>query len=259
MSNLTIQINDYVSPFAKYLPKVASIGDLIYVEKHETDAFGHWIFADNSTSLVDKVNNRNLTLQSGATVQPIYTTNSVQLSAKAGNALLSGLSDTATQDVTVALVVKCNQTTLSILGGNLPFSASTTENGFSPFASANKVYQGLKPTKVAETGGFNSVTNNQSLTQTDYMFVVMSVNKSEKSGILYTQQNGVEADIESLYRAAYENSSNIAIANSAYSKITSGSLVYAEAIIYNKALTLTEIKALAKRSKKRLEYRGVTF
>ncbi|HCG3526485.1 DUF1833 family protein [Acinetobacter baumannii] len=46
---------------------------------------GQWVFENSSASLVDKVNNRLLTLQSGATVQPTYTESGVTISTAVGN------------------------------------------------------------------------------------------------------------------------------------------------------------------------------
>ena len=39
--NLCFQVEGYVSPFANQLPKVQT-EDLIYIEKFEEDAYGHW-------------------------------------------------------------------------------------------------------------------------------------------------------------------------------------------------------------------------
>ncbi|MDC4032272.1 hypothetical protein K3F86_02630, partial [Acinetobacter baumannii] len=69
MNQLFFQAKNFVSK--RSLPKLSNVDDLL--PNLEYDAYGHWVFKNTSASLIDKVNNRLLALQSDATVQPTYT------------------------------------------------------------------------------------------------------------------------------------------------------------------------------------------
>ncbi|MFX7792846.1 hypothetical protein ABTK00_20630, partial [Acinetobacter baumannii] len=86
------------------------------------------------------------------------------------------------------------------------------------------------------------------IVQTNNFFIAVSVDKSTKKGIVYVQQSGAELSNEALYTAeSYQSSLNkIAIGNVAYT-VSAVSATYSEAIIFNKALNLAVIKAVALR------------
>ncbi len=258
MTQLFFQAKNFVSK--RSLPKLSNVDDLL--PNLEYEAYGHWVFENSSASLVDKVNNRLLALQSGATVQPTYTESGVTISTAVGNALVSDLSDTSAQSVTLAAVVKCNNTQLAILLGNLEPSSSKTSSGLSAFVSANKAYLTLKPA-AAGSGDIGSLTPASGLNQTTNFFIAVSVNKATKKGIIYAQQNSAELTNEAVYTAAvYESAlNNFAVGNNAYtgSNAPANKATFAEAVIFNKALTLDEIKAVATRSKDRMKNRGISF
>ncbi|HAV3501998.1 hypothetical protein QBR50_13695 [Acinetobacter baumannii] len=258
MTQLFFQAKNFVSK--RSLPKLSNVDDLL--PNLEYEAYGHWVFENSSASLVDKVNNRLLALQSGATVQPTYTESGVTISTAVGNALVSDLSDTSAQSVTLAAVVKCNNTQLAILLGNLEPNSSKTSSGLSAFVSANKAYLTLKPT-AAGSGGIGSLTPASGRNQTTNFFIAVSVNKATKKGIIYVQQNSAELTNEAVYTAAvYESAlNNFAVGNNAYtgSNAPANKATFAEAVIFNKALTLDEIKAVATRSKDRMKNRGISF
>lgn len=260
MSNLCIQVEGYVSPFAGQLPTVQT-EDLIYVERYEADAYGHWLFGTDSSSLVDKVNARSLTVQAGATVQPTFSSNHVELANKNGNALISDLVDAALTDITAIFVVKTSTAGLHVIGGNLPASSSTTASGSGVFVNANKSYINSKPAVANGTGSISNATSNQVIDQVNNFLVAMSINKTTKECLIYTLQNGVESSFSSAFSGTYETSPNhISVGNGYYTASSAGPTTsFAEAIIYNKALSLAEIKAVAGRAKVRQEHRGVTF
>ena len=246
MSNLTIQINDYVSPFAKNLPKIASIDDLIYVEKYETDAWGHWIFADNYTPLVDKVNNRNLTLQSGATVQPTYSADYMSLGIKSGNALLTGLNDSLSAFTQIA-IVQPESTELAVLLGNL-----SNQQGIGIFTSSSKVYLTSRTSISSWDIGLN-------LDMAKPVLIGYSVDKTASTINFIAMQNGIMYTKTSPFSTFVAANTELAVGNSRYTSSSANYIKYYESIAYNKALSLDELRAVATRSKKRLEYRGVTF
>lgn len=229
----------------------------------EKDSYAHWIFGGDSSSLIDNVNNRKLNLQSGATVQPFYSQNSVTISASAGNALLSDISDTSEQSVTLCAVVKTSSASLGILLGNLVPSNSTTSSGLSAFVSANKAYLTVKPvfSESPAVGGIASLDSSATINQLNTFFIACSVDKQTKNGIIYVCQNDIEASNKAIYTSNYSTPINkIGIGNVAYAPAsTSGSLIFNEAIIYNKALTVDQIKLVAKRSRNRMKDQGIEF
>lgn len=248
--NLCIQIEGYVSPFADQLPKVQT-EDLIYIEKFEDDAYGHWLFGVDGTSLIDKVNSRALTLQAGATVQPMYSENYVRLGAKNGNALESQLLDSAGISFTISAVVYPEgASALSILFGTL--QPSVDNKGAAIFSSAGKVFATARPSVSSLDAGI-------ALDLTKPLFASLSVNKVTNAVNILLLQNGVF--YEKVGSTAYISSGTaIALSNSLYT--SSHSILntkYYEAIIHDKSLSLTEMKAVAMRAKIRLENRGIVF
>lgn len=259
MTQLFFQAKNFVSK--RSLPKLSNVDDLL--PNLEYEAYGHWVFENTSDSLTDKVNNRLLALQNGATVQPVYSESGVTISTALGNALVSDLSDTSTQSVTETAVVKCNNTQLAILLGNLVPGDSTTSSGLAGFASAGKGYLTVKTTAAAGSRGISSLALASRHNQTTNFFIAISVDKATKKGIIYVQQNSAELTNEAVYTApVYESAlNNFAFGNNAYtgSNNPANTATFAEAIIFDKALTLDEIKAVATRSKNRMANRGIIF
>ena len=259
MSNLCIQVEDYVSQFAGQLP-VVQTQDLIYIEKFEKDAYGHWLFGSDSSSLIDKVNGRSLTLQVGATIPPVYSANHVQLSNLKGNALISDLVDAAATNITAVFIAKASTAGLHIIGGNLPHSSSITASGSGVFVGSNKPYLNLKPLVASSTGMISNVTSNQDIDQTNNLLIAISVNKTTKQCILYTQQNDIESIKTTAYAGTYETSPNkISVGNGYYTAASGPTVSFVEAIIYDKALSVAELQAVATRAKLRQQKRGLTF
>lgn len=260
MSDLLFQ-TDFISGRTD-LPKVQNIEDIIYVETYEKDAYDHWLFGKDSSSLVGKVHGRQLTLQAGATVQPVYGANSVTLAAKNGSALLTDLVDTSAQNMTLSVVAKASVAAneLAIIMGNLVPTSYTQSSGLGIFAIAEKGYVTVKPLTAAGTGGANSITPGNDIDQTDYFFLAASINKSAKTVIIYAERLGAGASNQTIWGSAYEASSNkIAIGNGFYSSTSTGTLNFAEAIAFDKALTLPDLQGVAKRSKPRMKNRGIIF
>ncbi|WP_104488831.1 hypothetical protein [Acinetobacter indicus] len=249
--NLTIQVENYVSPFAAQLPKIAT-QDLIYVEKFEEDAYGHWVFGGDANSLVDKVNSRSLTLQAGATIQPEYGENYVRLSAAKGQSLQSGLLDSAVTDYTVSGVVMPEDVALMVLLGNL--GSNDVGLGAGLFTSENKVY-------VTARTGVSSVDAGLALDMSKPAFISMSVNKTTGVVNIVAMQNGATFE-NTATGAQVEAAAPISVGNSRFTISAAYNTLknkYYEAIIHDKALSIAEMKAMADRAKIRQANRGLTF
>lgn len=251
MTNLCIQVEDYVSPFATQLPKVQT-EDLIYIEKFEGDAYGHWLFEKDSVSLIDRVNSRSLTLQAGATVQPEYSTNYVRLGAAKGQSLQSGLLDNAVTGYTVSGVVQPEDVSLMVLMGTL--GATDAPQGAGVFTSANKLY-------VTGRTGVSSLEPGLVLDMSKPAFISMSINKTSGVVNIVAMQNGVTFE-KTATGAQVEAGTALSIGNSRYTTSAGYNTLrnkFYEAIIHNKALSIAEMKAVANRAKVRQANRGLTF
>ncbi|WP_336956698.1 hypothetical protein [Acinetobacter johnsonii] len=251
MTNLSIQVDGYVSPFASQLPKVA-VSDIIYIEKFEEDAYGHWLFGADSGSLIDKVNSRALSLQSGATVQPMYGNGFVELGASKGNSLQSNLLDNVGNGFTVSGVVLPGTIDLMVLLGNL--GDNTAPQGAGIFASANKVYLTSRTTVSSLEAGLL-------IDMSKPFFISFSVNKTTTVVNIVAMQNGVT--YEKTSSGAYTGAASaLSVGNSRYTTSAAYNSLknkYYEAIIHDKALSLAEMKGIASRAKTRQAYRGISF
>lgn len=249
--NLCIEVEDYVSPFAGSLPTV-STEDLICIERFEADSYGHWLFGRNSTSLVDKVNGRALSIQAGALVQPVYSENNVQLSIKAGNALVSDLLDSSVTQFTMSGLFMPGSTDLSTIMGNLAAFGGETATGFGIFTSAGKLYATIRTQVSSWDVGL-------ALDPLKPVFASLSINKTtgivnfvaQQAGIFYEKTTG---------NLNYLNAGvPLSFGNNRYpSALTNNQKMY-EGILHNRALSIGEMKSLANRVKIRQEQRGMTY
>jgi|GEM_PF-4421017 len=250
MSNLCIQVEDYVSPFAGQLP-VVQTEDLIYIEKYEEDAFGHWAFGVNADSLKDKVNNRMLTVQAGSTVLPVYTENTINVSAAKGNALQSTLLDNTA--FTMAAVVKPDTTALTIIMGTL--GGNDILSGLGLFVGSDgKIY-------LTARGGVSSVFMNFTIDNTKPAFLSLSFNPAAQQYAFVALQNDVMYEKTGI-SALTPSNLPLGFGNVQYTTSTAFNSIkqkFYEGILYNKALTAAELKNVAMRAKVRQEHHGVIF
>lgn len=257
MSDLFFQARNFISKRSD-LPHIQNSKDIYISTKLEADAYGHWIFTGDNP-LVDKINNKNLMLQMGATIQPIFTDQGVALTNANGSALISDLVDSANTNITAIFVAKTTNNSLYLLGMTLPTTNSTTENGFGAYLSNDKAYLNLKPNIANSTGSISGITTNQSISQTTHCLVALSVNKATKTAILYTMKDGIDTFISTTFAPNYADSTKKLTIGNAYYSVGEFGLksTFAEAILYNKALTLNEIKSVANRCRARLQHKNI--
>jgi hypothetical protein len=259
MSDLLFQATGFASGRLD-LPVVQNVSDVLQTARYEKDAYGHWAFYTD-TPLVDKVNSKTLTLQSGAAIQPIYSNEGVALTNAMGSALLSDLADGASTNITAVFVAKTTNNGLYLLGMTLPTSNSTTENGAGVYLSADKAYLNVKPLAANGTGGISGLTTNQNIAQTGYCLVAVSIDKAKKTALLYTMKGSNDAFVSTTFTSDYAASAKkLSVGNAYYTIGEFGTkTTFAEAIFYNKALSLTELKLLASRTKFRLAQNGINI
>lgn len=257
MADLFFQSSNYVSG-RNDLPQLKNISNVLQSKKYEADAYGHWVFYGDSP-LVDKVNSKLLTLQSGAAVQPVYSNAGVALTNANGSALLSDLVDSVDKSITAIFVAKTDNNSLYLLGMTLPTTASTTENGAGIYLSGDKAYLNVKPLAANTSGGISGLTTNQNVAQTGYCLVAASIDKDKKTALLYTLKNGTDAFASTGFNSDYAASTKkVSVGNAYYAVGEFGTkTTFAEAILYNRALTLNEIRAAASRCSARLAARNI--
>jgi hypothetical protein len=260
MSNLTFQSSDFVSTRTD-LPVLQSITDVLPSTRYEKDAYGHWAFYE-SEPLKDKVNSRELTLQVGAAIQPVFTNQGVALTNAKGSALMSNLDDSSTQNITAVYIAKTTGLGLYLLGPTLTSSGLTTESGFGVYAGLDsqdsdkpKIFMNLKPKKADSTGGFSNIRTNQEIQFTTPFLVAISVDKMKKTATLYVLKGENDSFVSTSYTANYEDSlKKIAVGNAYYPAAESGTrTIFAETILYDRALSLNQLKVVAQRCKNRLK------
>lgn len=251
MPNLFFQATGFVSQ--RNLPVLSNIDDIIYVEQYEMDAFGHWIF-DDKNPLLSKSNAATLTVQTGATIAPEYAASYVKLSAGMGNALMTSLQDTAGTFTLVALIQPESTSLLNVMG-TLGANTPTPVTGAGIFTSANKVCSTVR-------GGTASLDTQLTLDPSKPVLVAFSVDNVAKTISMLTSQNGVIQTATGVISAYAPSTASIGIGNSRYSTSAAFDPLktkFYEAIVYNKSLTMAQLQAVAARSKKRMQNRGITF
>lgn len=217
----------------------------------EFGAFGHWTLGGTSASLTDP-NGAALTAQG---TLPTYSSNYLTIPATAGNALISGLSDSLALENTICAVVrKAVGNTTDFLMGNFSNAAGNKGGGFSVTSGASY------PRAMAGWSigvGPNAALPGFSFT-TGWQFVAMSrdfraVSKPVK--FLLGGTTAYEASFTGTYTLPPDP--RLALGNMAYS-LSSGTMDAAEFIVFPRALTATELTAVYNRSKARAAVRGLT-
>lgn len=257
MRHIFFKAEGFVS--GRSLPQLNNVEYLI--PNYELDAYAHWIFGASTDSLIDVVNNKQLTLKSGATVQPVFDSTSVMLSTLPGNALISDLSDDSNNNYTLAAVV-CGAgaaNSLSVILGNLAQTAVSSGAGL--YLEFNAFRGNIRPTintsYLIPGNGDTSIV----LNSLNPFFAAISVNKSTKTMTVFTEQDGISHTRSITYNENYvANNNKFALGNSVMASQTSERLMkYMEAVFFDKALSVEEIQGLASRSKLRMSNKGLSF
>ncbi|MGL3020521.1 hypothetical protein [Acinetobacter baumannii] len=266
-NNLLFQDSDFVSRRSD-LPIVQNVSDILPSTNYESDAYGHWaLYKGSEDAFIDQVNNRALNLQMNAAIAPVFSSEGVTLTNAKGSALISDLVDKATTSITAVYVAKTSTVGLYLLGMTLPNTGSTTENGFGAYAGVDnadqkpKVFLNLKPVIANQNGSLSNLSTKQVINPLEPFLVAISVDKAKKTALLYVMQGETESFISATYTGNYEDSTKpMAVGNAYYNAAESGTrTTFAEAILYNKAKTLNQIKAIAYRCKSRLKRQNITL
>jgi len=230
------------------LPQLAA-ADYELLVNYEPDAWGHWNFGTSSASLTDLTQGKSLTLAGTA---PTYNSTGVVLAGGLNSGLLSELADGTER--TLCAVIKIPD--LSSLTGSNVAGNTGTSDGFGMFVQKSGAQRGILPVVRGGTGITGDTFTG--IVDGDYVFMAISWsatagNKLNKflGGKLSSSITSATAKTASAVKMAF---GNVQYSISAYH----APLEISEGILYDKALSLTEIAAVYARSKQRMATRGIT-
>ena len=239
-------------PFAvsnSALPQLAAT-DYELLVNYEPDAWGYWNFGTSSASLTDLTQGKALTLAGTA---PTYNSTGVVLAGGLNSGLLSDLADGTER--TLCAVIKIPDLS-SFTGSNVAGNAGTAE-GFGMFVQKSGAQRGILPVVRGATGITGDTFTG--IVDGDYVFMAISYtqtgsNKLNKffGGKLSSSITSATAKTVSAVNMAF---GNVQYATSAYH----APLEISEGILYDRALSLTEIAAVYARSKTRMATKGITL
>lgn len=250
MTQIFFKAEGFVS--GRTLSILTNVESLISVV--EKEAYDHWIFNNGSASLFGLNVRKSLTLRAGATVQPIYHGNGVEISTLTANPLLSDFSDLSSNNYTLAAVITGVGTPVGLtqLMGNLPIP--TAGSGAGAFLEGSRINFNVRP--VTNT---SNVSNTSALDTLKPFLVIYSINKQSKVQTMYVEQSGNIFETTKAFAQAYTANGNVlAMGNIALtSSASERKMKYSEFIIFPKALNASEMRLLAKRSKDRMVNLGI--
>lgn len=239
-----------------------TLSDVRALFDYEADTIAHWIFDNNSEIVLTDMDGENiLSLQSGATIQPVFSTQGVEISTKIGNALLSDIYSEVGQSLTMSLVCKMSSvtagtTTAVMLMGCLPTTGVGPAIWFQSSGTTLGINIGIRNTPTTDL----IAIPNFMPAAGQYFFVSMSIDKVSKTITGYAKNIGANSSANRTYTVASAKSTNpIALGNSHYGNEGIVQTTFAEAMIHPRALTLTEMQDLASRAALRCAKRGVIF
>lgn len=197
-----------------------------------------YLFGVNDSSLNSVISDKKLIAKSPSTTT--YDADSVIVTATTGKHLESSLLDS--DDVTVVGVATNTSATLKPLVGNLQPRATGTGSSWGVFLENNLIYLTVRPTPT--TDDINSINMNASLTVGQPFTFGISLNKTTKKVIFTCSQNGVVTEVEKTFTTNYAKTGlPLSLGDIAYSTTGTGTIKFKEATVYDKALTLIELRA----------------
>jgi hypothetical protein len=220
----------------------------------EAGAYGHWLFGGTSESLTSiDANERTLTAQSAA---PTYSSGYISLTMNEGNALQSDLTDTG-QDMTLCVVARTLQSTNGIipLAGNADNSSGTTGRMLYRAPSGGSYNMGHLNTNVGRV-----MSPARTMLDNAFVFAAASVATTPTTNNLLMLAGGQAVQtLSQTFVGATAGTAPIGLGNSGYSVTPTVSTDFAEFILFDYALTATELADVYARSQERMADRGITL
>lgn len=223
----------------------------------EISAYDHWIFDKGGASnLSGSVNGKLLTAQSSS---PSYSSNYLSILSDQGKGLLTDLGEVATQTDTICVVFRyASSTGIIVPFGSLSTTPEASLGGGSPYLAnaARDVLLQYRGTSASSTD------TGKDLPSGSWHFLAVSRNLAAGGSIrtLVGGQvaNEVTLTAQSAYIPAGNGSRKIALGSAYYNAVAGVNLDFAEAVIFNRQLSATEMAGVYDRAKARMSARGIT-
>jgi hypothetical protein len=228
------------------LPKISEF-DIERFDYYEKGAFDHWLLGASAQSLVGRLNGTALTPQSTVSYGAAFA----QIGQATGTGLLSTLDDAAVTNDTVCMVARLSagvgSNTAMLLGNIGPTEGYALFVGATGFLANSR----LTPTLAATTVTAGTLTT--------YRFIAMSRTQEVNSGEFRVFISGVGSFTVTRAGTYSPSAAKIGLGNVASTAPAAAVTTnIAEAIIYSRALTLSEISDVYARSVDRMAIRGIT-
>lgn len=246
-----------VLPFSVNNPAlpVIPISDYQLLSDFEIDSYEHWIFdKGNSSNLTGGVQGKLLTVQSTA---PTYLGSYLSISGDEGKGLLTDIGEAVGQTDTICVVFKHSSSTgIVIPFGSLSKSVESSLGGGGPFinnATRDLLLQ-YRPTSISSTNTGKDVP------AAIWHFLAVSRNMAT-GGVVRTLLGGQAVHEITVGGTAYIRAGNnrkIALGSAYYNTVTGTTLDFAEAVVFDRQLSTTELADVYMRAKARMAARGIT-
>ena len=207
------------------------------------------MFGSDGGSLIDGVNGRLLVAPGSA---PAYSAAHLTVAQANGNGLRSDLMDTVSMQRTMACVVRDPG---AITGLVLSIGSLSTTQGVSLFRTT---VSGNILTTARTITGFTSADSGRAMTANSWLFVALSMDFSAttKVGTLL-RGGGAAVSMSGTGTFIPQTAGGIALGGSYYSSGVVQNMDFAEAVLFDRAMTATELGNLYVRSKSRMAARGI--
>lgn len=250
MSNLFTRLNTTYSGYD--LPTVDR-NDIVYFSELEENAVDHWIF-DKGTSagLIGRVNGLSLTAQSTA---PTYESNAVLVDGTVGKALLSNVSETGSDKITVFCVTKSG----SVAGNPQPLIGNFNNSG-GGFMLSDTLNTGDLDKKIYMRGTTNANPSTVGAVAPDiWTFAAITINTTGASKLVKALVNASIKQELTVTGTYVTGAQAIGLGNGFYTSASVITKRYAEFGIIKDFYTLAQLEDLYNRSKARMALRGITL
>ena len=232
-------------------------------QDYETEAYDHWIFNNGSLSLKGLKGGAALTPM---TLAPSYTGNAISLALSLGGGLKSPLIDRTTHSFAVVFKNNINYAVSAVLAGALANAAdANTGSGLVVTTAATGYTQRYSIMNARSTPTVAAMGAQVPMTEAneEWLFMAGSLDASVSGSMTRNFYAGgpAESSVTKTESVAYNVSTQAIALGNGYSNIsgTSGLRIeIAEFILYDKTLSLTDLKALYQRSVSRMAKRGIT-
>lgn len=246
-----------ILPFSVNNPSLPVIPSSDYerLSEFEINAYEHWLFDKGSSSgLTGEVNGRILTVQSTA---PTYSASNLSISGNQGAGLLTDLGEVAGQTDTICVVFKHSASTgIVVPFGTLSSTADAALGGGGPFIDG--ATRDLKLQYRATS--INSTDTGKDAPAATWHFLAVSRNMATR-GVVRTLLSGQALHEVTVGGTAYipaGNSRKIGLGSAYYATPAGSTLDFAEAVVFDRQLSATELAGVYTRAKARMAARGIT-